>query len=135
MRRILVCAAVLLAAIELWAAPVDMKTAQSKAQRFVQQHSYNGRLAAPLAGEMKLAHAEMNSKMLDRAVYYIFNSDNGFVIVSGDDRAEEILGYRDAPLDIRNIPCNMKGWLDTYKEQLEYLKNFWDWYRDTRTVR
>ena len=29
------------------------------------------------------------------------------------------------------------GWLCKldHKEQLEYLKNFWDWYRDTRTVR
>lgn len=69
-----------------------------------------------------MAHTEMNSKMMDRAVYYIFNSHNGYVIVSGDDRAEEILGYGDAPLDINAIPCNMKAWLATYKEQIEYLQ-------------
>ena len=122
MRRILLCAAVLFAAIGLSAAPVDMRTAQSKAQAFVQQKLYGGKLRAPISGEMKLAHAEMNSKMLDRAVYYIFNSKNGYVIVSGDDRAEEILGYGDAPLDINTIPDNMKAWLATYKVQLEYLQ-------------
>ena len=77
---------------------------------------------APISGEMKLAHAEMNSKLINQAVYYIFNSQNGYVIVSGDDRAEEILGYGDRPLDINTIPCNMKAWLATYKVQIEYLQ-------------
>ncbi len=122
MRRILLCAAVLFTAIGLMAAPVDMRTAQSKAQNFVKQKMYGGRLLAPITGEMKLAHVEMNSKMLDRAVYYIFNSENGYVIVSGDDRAEEILGYGDRPLDINKIPCNMKAWLATYQVQIEYLQ-------------
>ena len=122
MRRILLLAALLLAAIQLSAAPVDVHSAQLKAQNFVQQKLYGGRLMAPLTGEMKLAHAEMNSKMLDRAVFYIFNSNNGYVIVAGDDRAEEILGYGDTPLDYSKIPCNMKAWLGTYKDQIEYLQ-------------
>ena len=122
MRRVLLCVAVLFAAIQLSASPVDMRTAQAKAQKFVQEKAYDGTLRAPISGQMKLAHAEMNSKMLDRAVYYIFNSSNGYVIVSGDDRAEEILGYGDAPLNINNIPCNMKAWLSNYKEQIEYLQ-------------
>ena len=122
MKRILLCLSVLLATMQLMAAPVDMITAQKSAQRFVNQHLYGGSLRAPIAGQMKLAHAETNSKMLDRAVYYIFNSSNGYVIVAGDDRAETILGYGDAPIDINAIPCNMKAWLATYKEQIEYLQ-------------
>ena len=122
MRRILLFAAVMLAAIQVLASPVDMRTAQAKAQAFVQQKLYSGKMMAPISGEMKLAHAEINSQKLDRAVYYIFNSQNGYVIVSGDDRAEEILGYGDAPLDINAIPDTMKAWLATYKVQLEYLQ-------------
>jgi len=122
MRRILLCAALIFAAIQVLASPVDVKSAQAKAQRFVQEKSYNGTLKAPLSGEVKLAYAEMNSKMLDRAVFYIFNTTNGYLIVSGDDRAEEILGYGDKPLDINTIPCNMRAWLNTYKEQIEYLQ-------------
>ena len=122
MRRILLCAAVMFAAIQAWAAPVDVKTAKSHAQSFISQKLYDGKLSAPISGELKMVHAEMNSKMLDRAVYYVFNTQNGFVIVSGDDRAERILGYGDYPLDMNNIPTNMRAWLGTYKDQLEYLQ-------------
>ena len=112
----------MMAAIQLSAAPVDVNTAVATAQRFVSEKSYSGRLMAPLSGKLQLVHAEMNSKMLDRAVYYIFNASNGYVIVSGDDRAEQILGYGDTQLDINTIPCNMKAWLATYKAQIEYLQ-------------
>ena len=122
MKKLLLIAAVLFAAMQTLAAPVDQVTAQKIAQRFIQQRAYGGRLMAPLAGDLKLAHVEMNSKKMDRAVYYVFNTDNGYVIVSGDDRAEQILGYGDRPIDINTIPCNMKAWLGTYKDQLEYLQ-------------
>ena len=122
MRKFFLFAAVLFVAIQTWAAPVDVKTAKSHAQSFISQKLYDGKLAAPIAGELKMVYAEMNSKMLDRAVYYVFNTQNGFVIVSGDDRAEQILGYGDYPLDMNNIPNNMRAWLGTYKDQLEYLQ-------------
>ena len=122
MKKLLLIAAVLVAAMQAWAAPVDLKTAQIAAQNFVQSRAYGGHLMAPLSGEVKLAHAEMNSKMLDRAVYYVFNAKNGYVIVSGDDRAEQILGYGDSPIDFNTIPCNMRAWLDGYKEAIEYLQ-------------
>ena len=122
MRKLCLFAAVVLMAIQALAAPVDVRTAQISAQRFMQQKMYSGKLNAPISGTLKLAHAEMNSKMLDRAVYYVFNTSNGFVIVSGDDRAEQILGYGDYPIDMNKIPSNMRAWLGTYKEQLEYLQ-------------
>ena len=122
MRRILLFAAVLFAAFQLSAAPVDWRAAQAKAQSFVNEHLYDGRLRSPISGEMKLAHTEMNSKAVNRPVYYIFNSSNGYVIVSADDRAEVVLGYGDYPLDINNIPCNMRAWLATFREQIEYLQ-------------
>ena len=122
MKKFLLFAAALFAVMQVVAAPVDLRTAQYTAQTFVNQKLYSGRLNAPLSGTATLAHVEMNSKMLDRAVYYIFNTSNGYVIVSGDDRAEQILGYGDQPLDIKTIPCNMKAWLSNYKEQIEYLQ-------------
>ena len=122
MRKILFFAVFLFAAMQATAAPVDLRSAQAEAQQFVQQQLYGGKLNAPLMGELKLAHVEMNSKMLDRAAYYIFNTDNGYVVVSGDDRAEKILGYGDSPLDYNNIPCNMKALLAMLQEQIEYLQ-------------
>lgn len=48
--------------------------------------------------------------------------DDGFVIVSGDDRTVPVLGYSDegsfAP---DKIPANMKAWLDGYAQQLKAL--------------
>ena len=122
MRKFLMCVAILFAAVQVSAAPVDQVSALAKAQNFVQQYSRGGLLMSPIAGDLKLAYVEMNSQLLDQAVFYIFNSSNGFVIVSGDDRAEEILGYGSNQLDINTMPRNMRAWLGTYKEQIEYLQ-------------
>ncbi len=115
MRKLLLLAALLVSTMQLFAAQVDLSQAQAAAQRFLQNR------ALPASG-IRLQHAEMSSTRLSQPVYYIFNSDNAFVIVSGDDRAQEILGYGDKALDMNNMPENMKFWLGTYKEQLEYLQ-------------
>ena len=123
MKKILTLAVALLAAAQLWAGPVDMTTARETAQRFVQEMtSSNGTLRTSISGQLTLAHTEVNSNRADLAVFYVFNTSNGYVIVSGDDRAESILAYGDQPFDINRIPCNMRAWLGTYKEQLEYLQ-------------
>ena len=122
MRKFLLFAVALLAAAQLLAAPVDVTAARETAQRFMLERNYSGMLRAPISGQLTLAYTEMNSQMVDRAAFYVFNTNNGFIIVSGDDRAEPILGYGDQPFDINRIPCNMRAWLGTYKEQLEYLQ-------------
>lgn len=60
----------------------------------------------------------------ESAYYYVFNAEsgNGYVIVSGDDRTPEILGYVDnGSFDKDNIPENMKSWLQLYVDQIKYL--------------
>lgn len=57
--------------------------------------------------------------------FYIFNveNDEGFVIVSGDDRTKDILGYSDrGHLDYAKMPCNLKSWLSYYEEAHESTK-------------
>ena len=122
MKKILFLTVALLATGQLWAGPVDVTAARETARCFVAERKYNGKLLAPISGELNLVYTEINSQKLDRAVFYVFNTGNGFVIVSGDDRAEAILAYGDQPFDINKIPCNMRAWLDTYKEQLEFLQ-------------
>ncbi|WP_365690303.1 Spi family protease inhibitor, partial [Selenomonas sp.] len=41
--------------------------------------------------------------------------------MAGDDRAEEILAVGDRPLNVDRMPANMKAWLKTYAEQIDYL--------------
>ena len=60
----------------------------------------------------------------ESAYYYVFNADggNGYVIVSGDDRTPEILGYvENGSFDAENIPDNMKSWLQLYADQIKFL--------------
>ena len=72
-----------------------------------------------------------NTKALSRSdqpeatdAFYIFNAENkgGFVIVSGDDRTVEILGYSDhGELIVDKAPCNVKWLLECYKHVLDSL--------------
>ena len=120
MKKFLSLLAVAMVAVQLWAAPVDVSTAKSKAEQYLAQKVYAGKYMAPAATQAKLIKTEMGDKA-QTPVYYIFNTATTFVIVSGDDRAEEILAYGDKPLLLERIPKNMQVWLDTYKEQLDWL--------------
>ncbi len=56
--------------------------------------------------------------------FYVFNADgdNGFVIVSADDRTTAILGYADTgSLDLGNLPENAAWWLQSYASQIKSL--------------
>ncbi len=56
------------------------------------------------------------------AAYYIFNANEGFVVISGDDRTPEVLGYSDSgTFSEENMPINMKAWLNTYADQIAAL--------------
>jgi hypothetical protein len=59
-----------------------------------------------------------------KVLYYVFNkgNNNGYVIISGDDRAKTILGYTDeGDFDITELPVNVKGWLDFYDDEIKSL--------------
>lgn len=63
--------------------------------------------------------------------YYIFNAENkeGFVIVAGDDRMPEILGYSEkGNIDMHNLPCNFQMLLDSYANFVDSL----DYYHVTK---
>jgi len=57
--------------------------------------------------------------------YYIFNVEDsgGFVIVSGDDRTEAILGYSDSGnISAEDMPDGLRYMLDGYAEQFDWLE-------------
>ena len=80
------------------------------------------RLMGASAPSLRLQHTELSSSNLSQPVYYVFSSENGFVIVAGDDRAQDILAYGAEPFDMNALPENMKFWLGLYKQQMEYLQ-------------
>lgn len=119
---VMLAAAALLASIQLIASPVDVNTAQATAKQYLQKAARHGLHAAPVATDVRLVLTEMSQVSTNQAAYYIFNTSDSYVIVSGDDRAREVLAHGDSPLDINNIPCNMKVWLEGYRKQIEYLQ-------------
>lgn len=129
---VMLAAASLLATIQLFAAPVDAVTAQATAKRYLQASARRGH-AAPAAIDVKLVLTEKNQVNTNQAAYYIFNTSDSYVIVSGDDRAREVLAHGDRPLDINNIPCNMQLWLEGYRKQIEFLQAHPDYVVDNGT--
>ena len=121
-RLLLIVTAVVLAVAQMAAAPVDAQTARAKASRYITRIASEGRLKAPAkASDIKLVLTQASKAIAGLAAYYVFNTNDSYIIVSGDDRAREVLAFGDSPLDIDNIPCNMQLWLTSYQEQLDYL--------------
>ena len=95
----------------------------STAQQFATTLIGHGNHRAPVAGNnIYLVHTEKNQRDASKALYYIFNSEDSYIIVSGDDRAYEVLAYGDNPIDMNHLPEGMKYWLNCYKQEIEYLQ-------------
>ena len=122
MKSFIMAALLLLYSADLWAAEVDAASAQSLAAGFLQSQP-SGKLMAPGRINLQLAHTEPMKSEAGSVAYYVFNGEDGnaFVIVSGDDRAEQILAYGDQALDMSSIPANLRWWLDQYKAQIQWL--------------
>jgi len=62
----------------------------------------------------------------EKAYYYVFNigDNNGFIIVSGDDRAKDILGYsHNGKFNSDSLPTNFSAWLNFYQKEIKALLN------------
>lgn len=99
------------------AQPVSMEAAKQKAVLFMQQNKM------PFSQTMqRVARHGMGEQA---APYYIFNAaeQRGFVIVSGDERTDEILGYcLEGSYDEEKIPEVMRAWLEDYEQQITLLQ-------------
>ena len=106
-----------------WAGNVTESEALQKAKAFM-----DSQRATQSQRQMRLAakSTQVNNKLTTavKESYYVFNvgQNDGYVVVSADDRTTAILGYADeGTFDVNNIPDNMKAWLQGYTDQLEYL--------------
>ena len=123
MKKVFLFLAYILPATGLFAQHVTEEQALQKAQAFMQGkviNSANGRNGAPAKPRaMKRVAQATQSDAL-----YIFNvEDNGgYVIVSGDDRTDEILGYStEGHIDPQQMPENMRAWIEEYEKQISSL--------------
>ncbi len=122
MRKISIFALLALA-LSAIGAPVTPEKAHQAASSFIEQHRTGVTVkSTPVMRSPKMMTNGQSSS--SQANYYIFNttSNQGYVIVSGDDRTTPILGYIDnGSFDPNNVPVNMQEWLDSYAEQISSL--------------
>ncbi|MBR5084870.1 MAG: C10 family peptidase [Prevotella sp.] len=96
---------------------VTLQQAEQKAMAFMKQRGVSverGVISAPLT---QIAVGE--------SPIYVFNASEGegYVIVSGDDRTEEILGYGlNSRFDEKKLSETMKEWLTEYATQIDDLR-------------
>ncbi|MBR4828317.1 MAG: C10 family peptidase [Muribaculaceae bacterium] len=122
MRNSLLFVFLLLAAAAI-AAPVTPDQAQQAASQFLLKHKAGVKVqSAPVTrGQRMMANGQSSTT---QPSYYIFNTEgnNGYLIVSGDDRTTQILGYIDnGSFDPNHMPANMQAWLDGYAKQISSL--------------
>ncbi len=101
---------------------VDATAARHAARAFMSK-SANPSFKSAAGAELKLIHAEPSKTVSQANAYYAFNiTGGGFVIVAGDDRAHQILGYSDSGmLDFDRLPSNARALLNSYAEEINYL--------------
>lgn len=126
LRSIGLMAVIAVTSLNAQAANIDVKAAQDMANNFLKHQAATkpGSLNAPAATDLKLAHAEASTTINGAHDYYAFNlTGGGFVIIAGDDRANQVLGYSDSGhLDFNNLPDNFKALLSSYKKEIEWLQ-------------
>lgn len=96
------------------AGEVTEQEALQKAQQFLKGRTF----------QQKNLRRASTANTFAQDAFYVFNADGnqGFVIVSADDRTESILGYADAgSLDLNNLPDNAVWWLQGYARQIKNL--------------
>lgn len=121
MRKIVSLFLLLMASATVWAEPISRDAAQQLALNFLSQRSPQNARRNIRAARNTLALKPVSTE----AYYHVFNvgDRNGFVIVSGDDRTEPILGYADTgSFDEQHLPLNMKAWLQGYADELRWLE-------------
>lgn len=139
MKKPILSFAFLLFFLQASAQVVDKETAQQKAAQFMNEHrtcSFRGSrktevvlapiVEATLSHEKSHVNPEVTTNMPSEKIapYYIFNAvdGQGYVIVSGDERARDILGYSTSgSLTAETMPCGLEMLLAMYREEIESL--------------
>ncbi len=130
MKLRLLLAIFLLACFSSLAKSIDKITAMSVAKNFYAQKANGNRSMSNVVANLSTAY-ECKAKITENGItaeqslYYVFNknTDDGFIIVSGDDVAIPVLGYTTSgSFHGDHLPPAFEKWLESYKQQLLYAK-------------
>jgi len=114
----------MLSFMKVQAAPVNENQAVKTAIAFMQRQ-FGSRMDGNGTYQVRRAKKNHPNNQATSEGYYVFNNEavgGGYVIVSGDDRLPEILGYSDhGSIDMDNMPPNMRAWLSQYEHIISQM--------------
>ncbi len=131
MRRFLFTLLAVVSVVLAYAAPRSAKQAMELAERFVAANTNFAKIrnVSLALSPSTAAEVKANGTVVAPA-YYVCNvgEGNGFVVVSGDDRFKEILGYSmSGAIDgSEEMPDGLKYWLDFLAAEMEAAKTYYD---------
>ena len=117
MKRILLLAITLATVCAVQAQRVSESAARQTAAQFFAEKSF--RSSAPGSLSLRLAYTAQDNH------FYIFNrgEQDGFVIVAGDERLPQVLGYGNTgTFTSSDIPLPMQDWITEMNREIAYLK-------------
>ena len=101
--------------VSAWAAPVSQQQAQRLSLSFARENLASARQITSVEHVFTLSFDKGTPCL------YVFNYDNGFIIVSADDVAKPILGYsEEGRFDVENIPDGLSYYFDHYKSHMAF---------------
>ena len=117
MKKLLFTLLAVMVTLAINAEQVSKQKALQKAQQFMPGKNFT------VASSRSLARGD-NSQAGEESLYIMNADGGGFVIVSGDDRTEPILGYSDkGEFRTDNMPDNVRYWIESYVEQIKALND------------
>ena len=114
-----------LLATALNAKQVDLADAQNIAMGYLTKNSPKHILGVSNNTPQLQLALEAKSKT-NATDYFVFNngSNNGYIIVAGDDRAVPVLGYSDeGSFDPSSMPDGLRYMLEVYSQEMQYLRS------------
>lgn len=131
MKRLLLLIAVLFGIhIVLNGNPVDKETAKNIGAKFLQASTEMKNVDV---NGLELVTSYKTSDGND--AFYVFNTENGFVIVAADDCATPILGYStEGQFVTDDLPIQMQDYLNDFVEEIQYGIEH-ETYKDEKTIR
>ena len=115
-RYILLIISLLMGAVEVMAGSVTREQARQRAEAFLK-----GKV---ISQDVASRRSIVGKNGMDVEPLYVFNAEGeqGFVIVSGCDETEPILGYsHKGSFDVEHMPENVWAWMEGYSSRIETM--------------
>ena len=112
------------------AKPIDASKALALAQSFGHKAATSGLMRSMAANDKMNIVYKANKPTGNNAYYYVAEARNGgYVIVSGEDRTQSIIGFVDGErFELNDLPDNMRYWLGEFARQVDFrvtCKSVW----------